>query len=426
MSNDIAIVADSLSKRYRIGSAGERHETAIAALASLLRAPLSNLRQVKNLTRFSSSDDRDVIWALRNVSFEINRGDVVGIIGRNGAGKSTLLKILCRITDPTEGRAEMHGRIASLLEVGTGFHPDLTGRENVYVNGTILGMKKREIHGRFEEIVEFAEVSKFIDTPVKRYSTGMRMRLAFSVAANLTPDILIVDEVLAVGDATFQEKCIGKMHDVSSRGRTVLFVSHNLSAVRQLCSRALLLESGRVIGDGKPDVLIEQYLDAPHVRDLGPMQLTSWLRLEYLTARQNCVGLTSQVFDSQEPLEISIGYTLSEEVSGLLVGFDVISTDGTPLFRSYDCEAGHTESRHPGRYESVYFVPPNTFRQGRFLISLLIAIHRQGWLTRNAITLPMTFDRRRANDVDYAGCLVSPGRWRVTRLANLVDRLVLA
>lgn len=242
--SDIAIRAENLAKRYRLGER-ERYLALRDVLARTLRAP----RRVLGRDRSEKSAHSAELWALKDVSFEIRQGDVVGIIGRNGAGKSTLLKLLARVIKPTHGRAELHGRIGTLIEVGTGFHPELTGRENVFLSGAILGMKKSEIQQKFDEIVAFAEVDRFIDTPVKHYSSGMYMRLAFAVAAHLEPEILIVDEVLAVGDLEFQRKCLGKMKDVSRGGRTVLFVSHSMAAVQSLCTRAIVLKDGSVLGD---------------------------------------------------------------------------------------------------------------------------------------------------------------------------------
>ncbi|RMH18957.1 MAG: ABC transporter ATP-binding protein [Acidobacteria bacterium] len=255
-----AIEIDHLAKRYRIGLAEELHDTFGGAVLSWLGSPLSNLRRLRRLSRFDPGDDADVIWALRDVTFAVAAGEVVGIIGANGAGKSTLLKILSGITEPTAGRAVIHGRVASLLEVGTGFHPDLTGRDNVYLNGTILGMSKGEIDRKFDEIVDFAEVGTFIDTPIKRYSSGMHVRLAFSVAAHLEPEILLIDEVLAVGDAAFRKRCLGKMGEVAASGRTVLFVSHNLSAVERLCERSVVLDHGRIVFAGPTAAAIDHYL----------------------------------------------------------------------------------------------------------------------------------------------------------------------
>src|SRR5881396_3770163 len=257
--SDIAIRCEGLSKQYRIGQQ-ERYKALRDVITDAAVAPFRRLGSaISNGTkangnasaiRNAKSEIRNSIWALDDVSFEVNRGEVVGIIGRNGAGKSTLLKILSRITEPTEGEVEIVGRVGSLLEVGTGFHPELTGRENIYLNGAILGMGKREIKKKFDRIVDFAETAKFVDTPVKRYSSGMYVRLAFAVAAHLDPEILIVDEVLAVGDAEFQKKCLGKMGEVARGGRTVLFVSHNMTAIRALCERGLLLEDGILLKNG--------------------------------------------------------------------------------------------------------------------------------------------------------------------------------
>jgi lipopolysaccharide transport system ATP-binding protein len=260
--SDVVIRAEGLSKQYKIGALKRRHDTLRDQLVHSFKSLFSgNGHRSPQPSTPSSIDGRlDTIWALKDVSFEVKQGEVIGIIGRNGAGKSTLLKILSRITEPTSGRAETHGRVGSLLEVGTGFHPELTGRENVYLNGAILGMKKAEINRKFDEIVAFAGTEKFLDTPVKHYSSGMKVRLAFSVAAHLEPEILIVDEVLAVGDVAFQQKCLGKMSDTVRQGRTVLFVSHNMAAVQGLCSRAYLVSAGQIAGEGLPIEVARKYL----------------------------------------------------------------------------------------------------------------------------------------------------------------------
>jgi len=252
---DIVIQVENLGKRYRIGGHNDAYGTLRDALASAVQTPVRILRK-------DGRNSSQEIWALQDVSFEVSRGEVLGIIGRNGAGKSTLLKVLSRVTHPTTGRAKIHGRVGSLLEVGTGFHPELTGRENIYLNGAILGMKKNEIQRKFDEIVEFAELQKFLDTPVKRYSSGMYMRLAFSVAAHLEPEILVVDEVLAVGDAAFQKKCLGQMGKEAKKGRTVLFVSHNMVALQSLCNRVIWLHKGQVMDEGQPAPVISKYLRA--------------------------------------------------------------------------------------------------------------------------------------------------------------------
>jgi len=256
--SDIALSIENLSKAFRI-----QHERGGRSRYKTLREDMIELpkRLWSRLFRHDQSTT-EIFWALKDVSFEVKQGEVVGIIGRNGAGKSTLLKILSRITEPTSGRAKIYGRVGSLLEVGTGFHPELTGRENIFLNGAILGMRRAEIRNKFDEIVAFAEIEKFLDTPVKRYSSGMYVRLAFAVAAHLDPEILLVDEVLAVGDADFQKKCLGKMHDVSRAGRTVFFVSHNMAAIKALCLRAILLENGQLVADGEQSATIKRYLSS--------------------------------------------------------------------------------------------------------------------------------------------------------------------
>jgi homopolymeric O-antigen transport system ATP-binding protein len=261
--SELAIRVESVGKKYRIGAKQEKYKTLRDMLANSISSPVQKLTSIAHgklkSNGHSSKESDQIIWALKDVSFEVKQGDVVGIIGHNGAGKSTLLKILSRISEPTTGEAEIHGRVGSLLEVGTGFHPELTGRENLYLNGAILGMKRQEINQKFDEIVDFSGVEQFIDTPVKFYSSGMYLRLAFGVAAHLEPDILLVDEVLAVGDSAFQKKCLGKMETVASQGRTVLFVSHNMATVLNLCSKCILIERGRIAKFGEASSVVDQY-----------------------------------------------------------------------------------------------------------------------------------------------------------------------
>jgi lipopolysaccharide transport system ATP-binding protein len=258
-----AITATALGKRYRIGEMQQAYGTLRDSVVGLVR-------------RAGHRSHREEIWALRDVDFTVDEGEVVGLIGRNGAGKSTLLRVLTRITAPTTGRAEIRGRVGSLLEVGTGFHPELTGRENIYLNGAVLGMKRREIQRKFDDIVEFSGIDQFLDTPVKRYSSGMYVRLAFSVAAHLEPEILLVDEVLAVGDAEFQRRCLGRMEDFGESGRTVIFVSHNMQTIAQLCDRAVLLDKGRVVADGPSADIVARYLQSVH----GSASYQRWEPLE--------------------------------------------------------------------------------------------------------------------------------------------------
>jgi len=267
--SDVAIRVENLSKQYRIGGPQERYKTIRESLTQAARAPFRRLSAV--LRGQSSVVSNETIWALKGVSFEVKRGEVVGVIGRNGAGKTTLLKILSRITEPTEGRVRLRGRVGSLLEVGTGFHPELTGRENIYLNGAILGMKREEIERKFDEMVAFAEIEKFIDTPVKHYSSGMYVRLAFAVAAHLEPEILLVDEVLAVGDAAFQKKCLGKMGDVANEGRTVILVSHNMAAILTMCTRSLLLRQGRLEKMADTATVVQQYQSTRDLRLTIPL-----------------------------------------------------------------------------------------------------------------------------------------------------------
>jgi ABC-type polysaccharide/polyol phosphate transport system ATPase subunit len=297
--SDVAIRVENLSKRYEIGRAGARHDTLRDALAGMFRR--------------ERGGRSETFWALRDVSFEVKRGEVVGIIGRNGAGKSTLLKILSQITEPTGGRAEIHGRVGSLLEVGTGFHPELTGRENIYLNGAILGMRRTEIERKFDEIVAFSEIEKFLDTPVKRYSSGMYVRLAFAVAAHLEPEILLVDEVLAVGDAAFQKKALGKMGSVVNEGRTVVFVSHNMNAVQRLCKRAILIDQGEIKLTGDAATVAEKYqYDSTRVATLSSwMDITDVQRTGDGSARFAAVRL----FGNEEGMgEIISGGRLHVEV----------------------------------------------------------------------------------------------------------------
>ena len=269
------IRVENIGKQYRLGARRARPTTLRDAIAGMVATPLRNLRHLRGLGTTDGRDEVDAIWALRDVSFEVRQGEVLGIVGSNGAGKSTLLKVLSRITAPTVGRATVRGRIGSLLEVGTGFHPELTGRDNIYLNGAILGMSRSYIASRFEEIVAFAEVDRFLDTPVKHYSSGMYLRLAFAVAAHLPAEIMVIDEVLAVGDASFQKKCLAKMSEVAGEDRTILFVSHNLSAIQRMCTRSVLLQGGRLTADGATAEVLRRYLeDTP-----GAARAREWIDL---------------------------------------------------------------------------------------------------------------------------------------------------
>lgn len=335
MSN-LAIKVEGLSKRYRIGVQEERPETLLGAVGAWFKSPASNFRRLRKLSTFDLQEgDRDIFWALKDIRFGVKSGEVVGVVGRNGAGKSTLLRILSHITEPTVGKAVLNGRVASLLAVGTGFHGELTGRENVYLNGTILGMSKAEVDRKFDEIVAFSGVEAFIDTPVKRYSSGMSVRLGFAVAAHLEPKILLIDEVLAVGDIAFQKKCLGKMEEVASQGRTVLFVSHNMQMIDNLCPRSILLEGGRVIFDGPTTSTIEAYYnllkangpdaetglgDQRHRRGLGQARFARIVlrdqegveRYRFEQGETACFELTYKVYEPIHGLEVSMQFRSSK------------------------------------------------------------------------------------------------------------------
>lgn len=305
--SDIAIKVEGLGKRYRLGLQESRKDTLAGQIGQVITSPVRNLKRLRQMTRFNEEDE-SIFWALRDINFEVKEGEVLGIIGHNGAGKSTLLKLLSSITMPTEGRISLHGRVAALLEVGTGFHPDLSGRENIYMNGTILGMTKKEIDAKLDEIIDFSGVEKHIDTRVKFFSSGMKVRLGFAVAAHLDPEILIIDEVLAVGDAEFQKKCLGKMEDVSSSGRTVLFVSHNLMAVRNLCKTSMVLKQGQKVFHGPTDEAVNHYL-----REYGSTKLKSVFSPEDAPGGEHARLLRAEVMPSPGkdfPLESGDGFVL--------------------------------------------------------------------------------------------------------------------
>lgn len=337
---DIAVRAVGIGKRYRIGQL-DRSATLREAIHRVSVAPLRHLRSA-----IERPSEDDFIWALRDVAFELERGSVLGIIGRNGAGKSTLLKILSRITEPTEGYADVFGQLASLLEVGTGFHPELSGRDNVYLNGAILGMRRGEVARKFDEIVDFAGVGKFIDTPVKRYSSGMYMRLAFAVAAHLEPDILVVDEVLAVGDAEFQRRSLGKMREVTGEGRTVLFVSHNMAAIKTLCQRAILLEGGSVVADGEPDAVVGRYLSTAIKADGEGIIPKSIERVGDGLARFTHVHIHDTRGERLhealigQTIAVTIGLEISETVNDAVLEVGISAVDGVRCTTAFTVDDG--------------------------------------------------------------------------------------
>ncbi|MBD0370034.1 MAG: ABC transporter ATP-binding protein [Pyrinomonadaceae bacterium] len=385
--SEIAIRCEGLSKRYRIGQREARYKALRDTLTDVLAAPVRKARKVfAGNSSAQNFNGQESIWALRDVSFEVKRGEVVGLIGHNGAGKSTLLKILSRITKPTEGFAEIHGRVGSLLEVGTGFHPELTGRENVYLNGSILGMRKSEIERKFDEIVAFAEVEEFIDTPVKRYSTGMYARLAFAVAAHLEPEILVIDEVLAVGDAAFQKKCLGKMNDVASAGRTVLFVSHNMQAIQSLCRNTLLIKSGKVEAFGNSKSVVVRYLAG--IAEMGsevrwPEESAPGNQEIKLTAlRVYTDNAAEGIYSSSEELNVEMKFTARSKHSGLCIGFDVVNSEGVVVARSYqtDLPPEQWPEIRLGENKWCCTIPRGLLNAGLYYVSPRIGVHNMYWI----------------------------------------------
>jgi lipopolysaccharide transport system ATP-binding protein len=364
---DVVIRVERLSKEYRLGVRSEKYQTLRDAVTDRVARPFRR--------RARRSPSNDAVWALRDVSFDVTRSEVVGIIGRNGAGKSTLLKVLSRITEPSAGSAVIRGRIGSLLEVGSGFHDELTGRENIYLNGTIIGMKRAEIVRKFDEIVAFAEVERFLDTPVKHYSTGMYLRLAFAVAAHLEPEILLVDEVLAVGDARFQRKCLDKMQDVGRAGRTVLFVSHNMPAVTRLCERTILLDDGSILRDGPSHEVVSAYLNS----GLGTTAVREWsdparipggdvARLRAVRVR-TAAGHIADVIDIRHSLGIEIEYDVLQSGHRLLPRFEVYNEEGVKALQAHDLDPEWRRPRPTGRYVSTGWIPGNLLSEGTFFVT---------------------------------------------------------
>ena len=397
MANDVAIRVEGLGKRYRLGKRSASYRTLRETIMGLGRA-------------FGRRRNRgDTIWALKDVDLEVRRGEVLGVIGLNGAGKTTLLKILSRITEPTTGRVELHGRVGSLLEVGTGFHPELTGRENIYLNGAILGMKRAEIAHKFDEIVAFAEVERFLDTPVKHYSSGMYVRLAFAVAAHLEPEILLVDEVLAVGDAAFQKKCLGKMADVAHEGRTVLFVSHNLGAISALSTRSVLLGEGRVVADGPTQAVVERYLsmedlasptiEADQVSNRcgsGPCRIS-----RVIVAGAD--GRPRSEFTMGEPLRVIYELVSEHPVRGAVLAAIIHSATGVPVLHPVSVDAGFDLAEwtggvcvamqidnlalYPGEYVMSFWVGDGHGHDADYLRSCArIRVHQGSFISRSGLS----------------------------------------
>ncbi|HET7537863.1 MAG TPA: polysaccharide ABC transporter ATP-binding protein [Candidatus Didemnitutus sp.] len=377
MGSDLAIQASGVTKCYRLGTQERRADTLVGAVTGFVKSPWRNFQRlnapVAPLNGDAGADD-NLLWALRDVSFEVKEGDVVGLIGRNGAGKSTLLKILSQIVEPTRGQIDIYGRVASLLEAGTGFHAELTGRENVYLNGTILGMTKREIDRKFDGIVDFSGVERFIDTAVKHYSSGMQVRLAFAVAAHLEPEILVIDEVLAVGDAAFQKKCLGKMQDVASSGRTILFVSHNMIAVRSLCRRGIVLGQGRVEFDGDAAGAVDHYL-GDFRREETPQ---SWERPDDApgneTLRLRRVAIAGEparqdgVIAMSDVVRVETEYWIRQPGKLLHVTYHLINHQGVPVLTT----GSRAQVHATGRYFTAFRIPGGLLNSGGYSLKILV------------------------------------------------------
>ncbi len=377
---DTVIKVEGLGKQYRIGSVMDRNPTLRDAMVNAVAAPFRRLRHGGAATGGRS----ETMWAMRDISFQVEAGDRVGIIGRNGAGKSTLLKVLTRITHPSEGSAELTGSVGSLLEVGTGFHPELTGRENIFLNGAILGMTRADVRARFDEIVEFSEIGKYLDTPVKRYSSGMYVRLAFAVAAHLEPDILVVDEVLAVGDLEFQKKCLGRMSEVAGEGRTVLFVSHNMGAISTLCDRAILLDGGRLVADGPTRDVVGEYitrgLDLSGTMEWAdPADAPGFDTAKLRAVRVSQDGVVTSDVEIDRDVSVEIDYWNLEEGASLNASVHLIDRTGVTIFAANSAPSaslrddGWATRPHPvGLYRTVCTIPGNFLNDGMYRITVLI------------------------------------------------------
>jgi lipopolysaccharide transport system ATP-binding protein len=432
MADDVVIRVERLGKKYLIGHAADR-DRYVALRDTLARGAHNLWRKAADMAGgrpIVAGDTVEEFWALKDVSFEVKRGEMLGIIGRNGAGKSTLLKILSRITEPSEGRVTINGRVASLLEVGTGFHPELTGRENIYLNGAILGMTRDEIGRKFDEIVAFAEVEKFLDTPVKRYSSGMYVRLAFAVAAHLEPEILVVDEVLAVGDYNFQKKSAGKMRDVSEKGgRTVLFVSHNMNAVASLCNRCILLSDGRVEAVGQVDEIVRNYLSAGtgvnEVSCVFPAIASKSKKAFIKRVELNSHGNQSGIFDFTAQLSITIWYQLLLLYQGLHCTIEVCNHNEM-IFVSFDTDKDRAllEYREPGNYRTVVDLPRELLKPGMYSINVGLGVPQGEVIDRaeRAIVFEIRLTTEYAAIISYAphrrGVVAANILWRTERLPN--------
>jgi lipopolysaccharide transport system ATP-binding protein len=417
--SEVIVSAEGVSKRYMLD-----HQLGVQSYRKFSDVLVNAAKTPWRWLRGQPSKTKSVeeFWALKDVSFEIRRGEVMGIVGRNGAGKSTLLKLLSRISEPTQGRITLRGRVASLLEVGTGFHPELSGRENIFLNGAILGMSRSEIRSKFDEIVDFAEVEQFLDTPVKRYSSGMYVRLAFAVAAHLEPEILIVDEVLAVGDAQFQAKCLGKMQDVSKGdGRTVIFVSHNMAAVRSLCRTGILLERGKVVKQGSMDEVIDLYVkQGPATQDFkANKNPNSYVTGCEIRGAQGC----AELFFTNDVLQVSVRYRNERKINGLRAGFNITLSDGTILATCTPEDEGYRSGSDAGEHEIVGTLVANQLLKGLHKVDAAVWNGTDNTIYdfakgANQFTLEAARERAYTMESTRPGMVQIPVHWAIKKISD--------
>jgi lipopolysaccharide transport system ATP-binding protein len=440
--SEIAIRVNQLSKKYKIGttlgglSYRQGYNTLRETLTKIVVSPFQRLSTQEKSNTNKSIKENSIIWALKDLSFTINKGQVIGVIGKNGAGKSTLLKILSRVTEPSAGEVEIHGRVGSLLEVGTGFHPELTGRENIFLNGAILGMKRFEIQDKFDEIVDFSGVEQFIDTPVKRYSSGMYLRLAFAVAAHLEPEILVVDEVLAVGDAEFQRKCIGKMSDVAQEGRTVLFVSHNMSAILRLTQESIVLDKGQMILRAPSSEAVDYYMSS----GLAQVGERKWESHEIPDSSKPFYPTALRVKDPQgqivdnlrstKPFTVEIEYSLIAPITGLRVGIYLTTARGEYVLASFDTDDtelfNHFSVRQAGNYISRCTIPSDFLNEGRYILGVNASSYRVKRYFQDEQALAFTVDATDAPGSQWTEIRMGPVRpkldWQIENETLYVAR----
>lgn len=411
--SEIVISARGLSKQYKIGDTQKRHSTLRDQIAEMVTAPIRSLRSRFSGSRRANRKNGSNIWALDDISFDVREGEVVGVIGRNGAGKSTLLKVLSRITEPTNGYVDIWGRVACLLEVGTGFHPELTGRENVYLNGAILGMRREEIVRKFDEIVAFAEIDKFLDTPVKRYSTGMYMRLGFAVAASLDPEILVVDEVLAVGDSAFQKKCLGKMAGVAKEGRTVIFVSHNMPAIQSLCNRCLFIESGHLRVAGSLQDGISMYHRSLEETPQEGIADSREISITALTVN----GAVGTPVDASQPIHFEFDVALRVSFSGFRMFLIIENPQGIAVVHSVINERRHNEMDCHGVYHVAVDMPALWLTPGMYSAHVKMICNGIGLKGRYFSDKLLVMVESEYDPDAAPGLLTPPVRWQVSCLA---------